>query len=368
MPAINSTSDSDTETSTNNDNMPVPSTLNSYSPLSAGPPQETVVESLHLEENHSGVSKDSYTNQVYDLAADGQCDGEGGETSCNIDDPSRPLGEAQRANTDTEEEFESAEDNSDDDVSYNQPMQQRIYTAATMPDKQVSITTFTRCSVDAIGDGQSSLSSLREQLNESDDTSSGESDTSISSSVSPTTEPYKPEIEKDDDSQVRIENSNLFEETQDSSADDRGRRTVSLTPLPKEGSRLSIERISLPSEQRMQRLNEGNKKSSGFAKHFSFPINPFSRSSSTVSSRSTSPQRPSQIFKARVSRLSSDKQKARESITSIVSLKEMLAQNGKNSEEQQHMVMEELEKLKHEIDVEQNEEPNWGKYMKMVYV
>ncbi|KAI8580220.1 hypothetical protein K450DRAFT_174028 [Umbelopsis ramanniana AG] len=40
----------------------------------------------------------------------------------------------------------------------------------------------------------------------------------------------------------------------------------------------------------------------------------------------------------------------------------MLAQTGKSSEEQHTIVIQELDKLKHEIEVEKDDEPNWGKH------
>ncbi|KAI9281228.1 rab-GTPase-TBC domain-containing protein [Umbelopsis sp. AD052] len=210
--------------------------------------------------------------------------------------------------------------------------------------------TSVRSSTDIVGDTRSSLSSLCEPLNESDDGLSAETNTSISCS-SPT-EPYKMgsnmEYGNDDD---RVED--------DLSLNDRARKTASVPVFRMESPRVSLEGISLPSDTRKQRLQEEGKKSRGFAKRFSFPINPFARSASPATPETIPPQRPSEVLQHRFSQLSKDKKKARESITSIVSLRDMLAQTGKSSEEQHTIVIQELDKLKHEIEVEKDEEPNW---------
>lgn len=214
-----------------------------------------------------------------------------------------------------------------------------------------------RSSTDVAGDFRSSVSSICEPLNESDDGISAESNTSISSSISSPTDPYKTE------SNLDMEYDNNDSAVEDNlSTDDRARKTASVPVFRVGSSRISVEGISLPSDCRKQRLQDEGKRSKGFAKRFSFPINPFSRSASPATPETISPQRPSEVLQHRFSQLSKDKKKARESITSIVSLRDMLAQTGKSSEEQHTIVIQELDKLKHEIEVEKDEEPNWGKH------
>jgi hypothetical protein len=218
-------------------------------------------------------------------------------------------------------------------------------------------TTSLRSSTDIVGDVRSSVSSICEPLNESDDGLSAESNTSISSSISSPTEPYKTGSNTDmeygnDDSMVE----------EDLTVNNRARKTASVPVFRIESSRMSLEGISLPSDYRKQRLKEDDKRYKGFTKRFSFPINPFARSASPATPETISPQRPSEQLQHRFSQLSKDKKKARESITSIVSLRDMLAQTGKSSEEQHTIVIQELDKLKHEIEVEKDDEPNWGKH------
>jgi hypothetical protein len=363
MTEIDSASHPDTQTTTNNENSPLNTAPDSISYSASTHSESPVTESADLKEGSSENEATivSLTDQGGVHATDKQSKGKSSESRLNNDRLSWQAAVAQSVASETDEDFESAEEDTSDDDD-NKPTQpgDSLEKDTNSPDELPDTSMSTRCSAEVIGDGRSSLSSVCERLNESDDTISGESETSASSSISSPTEPYKPEHDKKVGGNGVVDHEGLDSgDSQDT--DDRARKTASLPPLP--ASRFSVEGLSLPSESRMERLNEDSSKKSskGFSKHFSFPANPFSRYASPFSSGSTSPQRPSQVYRARVSRLSSDKQRARESITSIVSLKEMLAQTGKTTEEQQHMVLEELEKLKHEIDVEQDDEPNWGK-------
>lgn len=242
--------------------------------------------------------------------------------------------------TETEDDFESAEE-------YDPLEESTKATDGVIKNRKRSKIS-QRSSIDATADIRSSLSSTFERLHESDDMHSGESDTSATTSVSSPTECYKPESDKEnsDDSPVN-------------EIDPRSRKVTSLPPLPTEALRVSLEGIALPSESRKMRMDD-HKKVKGFAKHFSFPMNPFAKSPEQPVSDDTPPKRPSELYQKRLKKMSSDKQRARDSITSIVSLREMLALKGRTSEEQHSVVIGELEKLKHEIDVEQNDETNWG--------
>lgn len=363
MTEIDSASHPDTQTTTNNENSPVNTAPDSISHSVTTHSESPVTESADLKEGSSENEATivSLTDEGGVHATDKQSKGKSSESRLNNDRLSWQAEVAQNVVSETDEDFESAEEDSSDDDD-NKPTQpgHSLEKDTNSPDELPDTSMSTRCSADEIGDGGSSLSSVCERLNESDDTISGESEMSTSSSISSPTEPYKPEHDKKVGGNGVVDHEGL-DSSDSQDTDDRARKTASFPPLP--ASRFSVEGLSLPSESRMERLNEDSSKKSskGFSKHFSFPANPFSRYASPFSSGSTSPQRPSQVYRARVSRLSSDKQRARESITSIVSLKEMLAQTGKTTEEQQLMVLEELEKLKHEIDVEQDDEPNWGK-------
>jgi hypothetical protein len=242
--------------------------------------------------------------------------------------------------SETEEDFESAEEESIANSSAN--------TDDAVVKREQSNNISERSSIDATGDIRSSLSSTYERLHESDEGNSGESDTSVTTSVSSPTESYRPESDKENSVESLV-----------NEMDPRSRKVTSLPPQPTEALRVSLEGISLPSESRKQRLDE-SRKPQGFAKHFSFPMNPFAKSPEPPESDNTPPKRPSELYQRRLKKMSTDKQRARESISSIVSLREMLALKGRTSEEQNSAVIGELQKLKHEIDIEQKDETNWG--------
>ncbi|KAG2178233.1 hypothetical protein INT43_003486 [Umbelopsis isabellina] len=255
---------------------------------------------------------------------------EGGTSENENFETPKDASAIQSVYTETEDDFESAEE-------YEPSEESAKATDGVVKNRKRSNIS-QRSSTDATVDIRSSLSSTFERLHETDELNSGESDTSATTSVSSPTESYKPESDKEnsDDSPVN-------------EIDPRSRKVTSLPPQPTEALRVSMEGIALPSKSRKMRLDD-HKKVKGFAKHFSFPMNPFAKSPEQPVSDDTPPKRPSELYQKRMKKMSSDKQRARESITSIVSLRDMLALKGRTSEEQHSIVFGELEKLKHEID------------------
>lgn len=329
---------------------------------SASPPVGSVELSTDVEVNKQQPEAANTNSDTDAHLTDNQSDSQSGDTNDEYDNVSLHDESPNSMASDSDGDFESAVEDgneiNDDNGVKILPCTDNNNTNSTGMSRGKTVTdTSIRSSTDIAGDFRSSVSSICEPLNESDDGLSAESNTSISSSISSPTEPYKTGSNTDmeygnDDSTVE----------DDLSTDDRARKTASVPVFRVESSRISVEGISLPSDCRKQRLQDEGKKSKGFAKRFSFPINPFARSASPATPETVSPQRPSELLQHRFSQLSKDKKKARESITSIVSLRDMLAQTGKTSEEQHTIVIQELDKLKHEIEVEKDEEPNWGKH------
>ncbi|KAH8552198.1 hypothetical protein BGW37DRAFT_301982 [Umbelopsis sp. PMI_123] len=368
MPTTDTTSHRDTKDSAQVKHSLSTSSSATIPSPSTGSPTDSIEQSTHMKANKHQTEEDTNSdtdNKAKMSKAVRKGDSQSGNTNDEYEVTSIQSDSLHNAASDSDGEFESAEDDSnentndessDSDVEYEQ-CKDEIDTNATAISGDHTVTeAYERSSTEATGDVLSSVSSMCEPLNESEYGISDESETSVSSSMSSPTEPYKTlsnkDLDFDNDDNMLGENWN---------ADTRARKTASLPPFQMVPSRVSLEGMSLPSECRKQRLKEDSRKLKNFSKHFSFPINPFSRTASPVSPGTVSPHPLSRTLHERFNQLSFDKKKARESITSIVSLKEKLAQTGKSSEEQQNIVREELDKLKHEIDVEQDDEPNWGK-------